>query len=170
MDEHSLQLFPFPGRDAVFEVLQHALLWTYRDISLASCGAGAGVRVRPAEPSTRAAVCHVTTQSRMCLATGTRHGANLSEVLRTEHTASANMTTCRDRASLVPTTTFAPLLTACAHCGGLLTGVPSDQIAIAHRDGPGASGKVRPTLQNSAEHMNAAAPEPRPEALLGDRD
>src|SRR4029077_9930443 len=39
-------------------------------------------RVRPAEPSTRTAVCHVTTQSRMCWATGTRQGANLSGVLR----------------------------------------------------------------------------------------
>ena len=28
-DEPGLRLFPFPGRDAVFLILQHALLWTY---------------------------------------------------------------------------------------------------------------------------------------------
>jgi hypothetical protein len=36
MDERGLRLFPFPMRDAVFAVLQHALLWTYQNISLAS--------------------------------------------------------------------------------------------------------------------------------------
>ena len=61
----------------------------HQEVSLAGCGAGVGGRVRPAEPSTRTVVCHVSTQSRMCLATGKRQDANLSEVLRTEHTVSA---------------------------------------------------------------------------------
>src|SRR3954471_7014988 len=42
MDERGLRLFPFPGRDAVFAALQHALLGTYQEVSLASCGAGVG--------------------------------------------------------------------------------------------------------------------------------
>jgi hypothetical protein len=39
-DEHGLRLFPFPGRDAAFAALQHALLWTFQEFSLARLRSG----------------------------------------------------------------------------------------------------------------------------------
>jgi hypothetical protein len=90
-DERGLQRFPLPGPDAVVRVRQDALPWTCwdspepdRDV-VGCCG---DIRQAP-----RAAMCHTGTQSRVCLATGAREGANFRQVLRLQHSLCGGLST-----------------------------------------------------------------------------